>query len=45
MIELFFSAMALGFFFNAAPGAIFTESLRRGLKEDLNLHFMYNSDR
>ena len=32
MIELFFSAMALGFFFNAAPGAIFTESLRRGLK-------------
>ena len=32
MIELFFSAMALGFLFNAAPGAIFTESLRRGLK-------------
>ena len=32
MLELFFSAMALGFFFNAAPGAIFTESLRRGLK-------------
>jgi len=24
--------MALGFLFNAAPGAIFTESLRRGLK-------------
>ena len=32
MIELFFSAMALGFLFNAAPGTIFTESLRRGLK-------------
>ena len=32
MIELFFSAMALGFLFNAAPGAIFTETLRRGLK-------------
>ena len=32
MIELFISAMALGFLFNAAPGAIFTESLRRGLK-------------
>ena len=32
MLELFFSAMALGFLFNAAPGAIFTESLRRGLK-------------
>ena len=32
MIELFFSAMALGFLFNAAPGAIFTESLRRGLR-------------
>jgi threonine/homoserine/homoserine lactone efflux protein len=32
MIELFLSAMAIGFFFNAAPGAVFTESLRRGLK-------------
>ena len=32
MIELFFSAMALGFLFNATPGAIFTESLRRGLQ-------------
>ena len=32
MLELFFSATALGFLFNAAPGAIFTESLRRGLK-------------
>ena len=32
MIELFFSAMALGFLFNAAPGAIFTESLSLGLK-------------
>ena len=32
MIELFFSAMALGFLFNASPGAIFTESLRRGLQ-------------
>ena len=32
MIELFISAMALGFLFNAAPGAIFTESLRRGIK-------------
>ena len=32
MIELFISAMALGFLFNAAPGVIFTESLRRGLK-------------
>ena len=32
MIELFISAMALGFLFNVAPGAIFTESLRRGIK-------------
>ena len=32
MIELFISALALGFLFNAVPGAIFTESLRRGLQ-------------
>ena len=32
MIELFTSALALGFLFNAVPGAIFTESLRRGLQ-------------
>ena len=32
MLELFISAMMLGFLFNAAPGAIFTESLRRGLQ-------------
>tara|TARA_E500000305_G_scaffold98101_1_gene89484 strand:- start:904 stop:1527 length:624 start_codon:yes stop_codon:yes gene_type:complete len=31
MIELFVSAFALGFLFNAAPGAIFAESLRRGM--------------
>lgn len=32
MIELFLSAVALGFLFNAAPGAVFAESLRRGLR-------------
>ncbi len=32
MIELFLSAIMLGFLFNAAPGAVFTESLRRGLQ-------------
>lgn len=32
MIELFIAAIGLGFLFNAMPGAIFTESLRRGLK-------------
>ena len=32
MIDLFLSAVALGFLFNAAPGAIFAESLRRGIK-------------
>ncbi len=32
MLELFFSAAALGLLFNAAPGAIFAESLRRGIK-------------
>ena len=32
MFELFTSALALGFLFNAVPGAIFTESLRRGLQ-------------
>ncbi|NIZ00476.1 LysE family transporter [Thalassospira lucentensis] len=31
MIELFVSAFGLGFLFNAAPGAIFVESLRRGM--------------
>lgn len=31
MIELFISAFGLGFLFNAAPGAIFVESLRRGM--------------
>lgn len=32
MIELFASAFALGLLFNAMPGAIFAESLRRGLR-------------
>ncbi len=32
MIDLFMAAVALGFLFNAAPGAIFAESLRRGIK-------------
>ena len=32
MIDLFIAALALGFLFNAAPGAIFAESLRRGIK-------------
>lgn len=32
MIELFASAFFLGLLFNATPGAIFTESLRRGLR-------------
>jgi threonine/homoserine/homoserine lactone efflux protein len=30
--ELFVSAFVLGFLFNATPGSIFAESLRRGLK-------------
>jgi len=32
MIELFLSALALGFLFNAAPGAIFALSLKRGIQ-------------
>lgn len=32
MIELFASAFALGLLFNATPGAVFAESLRRGLR-------------
>ncbi|MCW2240685.1 LysE family translocator [Azospirillum canadense] len=32
MIELFASAFVLGLAFNAAPGSIFAESLRRGLR-------------
>jgi chemosensory pili system protein ChpE len=32
MLELFIAAAGLGLLFNATPGAIFTESLRRGLK-------------
>ena len=32
MFDLFIAALALGFLFNAAPGAIFAESLRRGIK-------------
>ena len=32
MIELFVSAFVLGILFNAMPGAIFAESLRRGLR-------------
>ncbi len=32
MTHLFVSAFLLGLLFNAAPGAIFTESLRRGIK-------------
>lgn len=32
MVDLFIAAVILGFLFNAAPGAIFAESLRRGMK-------------
>lgn len=32
MTELFIYALVLGFLFNAMPGAIFTESLRRGIR-------------
>lgn len=32
MIGVFFLAAGLGLLFNAAPGAVFTESLRRGLR-------------
>lgn len=32
MIELFVSAFLLGLLFNALPGAVFAESLRRGLR-------------
>lgn len=32
MLELFIAAAGLGLLFNATPGAIFAESLRRGLK-------------
>lgn len=32
MVSLFISAFFLGLLFNAAPGAIFAESLRRGIK-------------
>src|SRR4028118_2062291 len=32
MIELFVSAFFLGLLFNAMPGAVFAESLRRGLR-------------
>jgi chemosensory pili system protein ChpE len=32
MLGLFFTAVGFGFLFNATPGAIFTESLRRGLR-------------
>lgn len=32
MLEIFISAILLGFLFNAAPGAVFAESLRRGLR-------------
>lgn len=32
MLELFVSAFVLGVLFNATPGSIFAESLRRGLK-------------
>jgi threonine/homoserine/homoserine lactone efflux protein len=32
MLNLFLSAFLLGLLFNAAPGAIFAESLRRGIK-------------
>lgn len=32
MIELFVSAFVLGILFNAMPGAVFAESLRRGLR-------------
>ena len=43
MLELFISAMMLGFLFNAAPGAIFTERFSRGLQaffnSALSVHF------
>ncbi len=32
MLALFFSALVLGFVFNAAPGAVFTETIRQGLR-------------
>ncbi len=32
MIDLFVSAFALGVLFNAAPGSVFAESLRRGVR-------------
>lgn len=35
MLSLFLSAFFLGLLFNAAPGAIFAESLRRGIKGGL----------
>ncbi|MFO6419774.1 LysE family transporter [Hylemonella sp. W303a] len=32
MLALFLSALMLGFIFNAAPGAVFAETIRRGLR-------------
>lgn len=32
MFTLFFSALFLGFIFNAAPGAVFAETIRQGIK-------------
>ena len=37
MLDLFLAALVLGFLFNAAPGAIFAESLRRGIRAALPL--------
>ncbi|MFI8607036.1 LysE family transporter [Pseudomonas sp. NPDC077649] len=33
MFSFFLAAMLLGFAFNAAPGAVFSETLRRGLRD------------
>lgn len=33
MFSFFLAAMLLGFVFNAAPGAVFSETLRRGLRD------------
>ncbi|WP_170919512.1 LysE family transporter, partial [Halomonas sp. BC2] len=39
MLELFISALFLGFVFNAMPGAIFAESFRRGIQGGFNPAF------
>ena len=32
MLALFFAALFLGFIFNAAPGAVFAETIRQGVR-------------